>query len=269
MIALTRRAMGASSLALLAGCATQTSQTAEQPATPARPPAAIGSFGIDLAARDESVKAGDNFFRYANGTWLANTPIPPDRTRWGTFDMLRDKSERDVRTIIEEVALAGGAAGSIQQKIADCYNSFLNQDAIDARGLEPIQPALSQIAALRTHEDVVRFVGTPGNFVSFPLAISIALDEGNPDRYIAQLGHSGLGLPEREYYRRDDRQFPELRTGYEAEYWSIELWGRNLFDERYPVRGFYFGNEPPDFPSTLYLRWGDPRQLGVTLRYAF
>ncbi|MEQ1708170.1 MAG: M13 family metallopeptidase [Terricaulis sp.] len=216
MIALTRRAMGASSLALLAGCATQTSQTAEQPATPARPPAAIGSFGIDLAARDESVKAGDNFFRYANGTWLANTPIPPDRTRWGTFDMLRDKSERDVRTIIEEVALAGGAAGSIQQKIADCYNSFLNQDAIDARGLAPIQAEIDQINALRTHEQAVRLIATPGIAVNSPIAMFVGLDDRNPDRYIVNMSHGGLGLGEREFYRRSDGQFPQIRAAYLA-----------------------------------------------------
>ena len=69
--------------------------------------------------------------------------------------------------------------------------------------------------------------------------------------------------------RSDSRQLVNLRTGYEAERWSAHVWVRNLFDERYPVRGFYFENEPPDFPAKLYLRWGDPRQLGVTLRYTF
>ena len=69
--------------------------------------------------------------------------------------------------------------------------------------------------------------------------------------------------------RSDPRFLANLRAGYEAGDWSVHVWARNLFDERYPVRGFYFGNEPPDFPATLYLRWGDPRQIGVTARYAF
>ncbi len=69
--------------------------------------------------------------------------------------------------------------------------------------------------------------------------------------------------------RADSRFLLNLRTGYEAERWSVHVWARNLFDERYPVRGFYFENEPPDFPTKLYLRWGDPRQFGVTARYAF
>jgi putative endopeptidase len=211
MMLLTRRAMGASSLALLAGCATQTAQTA----TP-REPAAIGAFGIDLAARDLNVRPGDDFFRYANGTWLANNQIPADRTRWGTFDMLREKSDNDSRAIIEEVAAAGGAPGSIQQKIADYYNSFLNQDAIDARGLAPIQPELDRIAALRTHEDVMCLIAAPGIAVNSPIAMSVGLDERNPNRYVVNMGHAGLGLPEREFYRRSDGQFPQIRQAYVA-----------------------------------------------------
>ncbi|MBL8536055.1 MAG: M13 family metallopeptidase [Hyphomonadaceae bacterium] len=209
---LTRRAMGASSLALLAGCATQ---TASAPAAP-RPPAAIGAWGVDLAARNTAVKAGDDFFQYANGTWLANTPIPSDRTRWGTFDILRDKADRDARTIIEEVALAGGQPGSIQQKIADYYNSFLNQEAIDARGMAPIQAELAQIAALRTHEETIRLISAPGIAVGSPIAIFVGLDDRNPDRYICNMTQAGLGLPEREYYRRTDGEFPNIRAAYTA-----------------------------------------------------
>jgi predicted metalloendopeptidase len=118
MMQLSRRAFGASSAALLAGCATgAASGTADAP----RGQAAIGSFGVDLAARDLSVDPGDDFFRYASGTWMTNTEIPADRTRWGTFDILREKADNDARVIIEEVALAGGASGTNQQKIADSF----------------------------------------------------------------------------------------------------------------------------------------------------
>ncbi len=214
MIMLTRRAIGASSLALLAGCATGTETTTTTEAPPGAP--AIGSFGVDLAARDLGVSPGDDFFRYANGTWLANTQIPADRTRWGTFDILREKADQDARTIIEEVALAGGQPGSNQQKIADFYNSFLNQEAIDAAGLAPVQPELDRIAALRTHEQVIRFIAEPGVAANSPIAIFVGLDERNPNRYICNMVHAGLGLPEREYYRRTDGEFPNLRREYEA-----------------------------------------------------
>jgi putative endopeptidase len=210
---MTRRAIGASSLALLAGCATGSSTTSSGGA---RGAPAIGSFGVDLAARDLNVKPGDNFFRYANGTWLANTEIPADRTRWGTFDMLREKSDTDQRVIIEEVALAGGAPGSIQQKIADYYNTFLDQAAIDARGMAPVQPELARIAALRTHEETIRLIAEPGVAVNSPIAVGVTLDERNPDRYITGMSHAGLGLPEREYYRRTDGEFPNIRTAYQA-----------------------------------------------------
>jgi putative endopeptidase len=211
MMNLTRRAMGASSLALLAGCATGNGA----PGT-TRGSAAIGSFGVDLAARDMNVDPGDDFFRYANGTWMANTEIPGDRTRWGTFDILREKSDNDQRVIIEEVALAGGAPGTNQQKIADYYNAYLNQEAINARGMAPIEPQIAQIAALRTHEDTIRLINAPGIALSSPIGISVGLDERNPNRYITNMGHSGLGLPEREYYRRTDGEFPQIREAYVA-----------------------------------------------------
>lgn len=213
MVSLTRRSVSVSALALAAGCA---SSNTTQTATPTRSAPAIGSFGVDLTSIDPSVKPGDDFFGYVNGTWMKNNTIPDDRTSWGTNEMLIVKAEHDVRAIVEEAALAGGAPGSNQKKLADYYNAYLNQDAIDALGLAPIQPALAEINAIRTHEDVVRFVGKPGVGVTFPIAIFVGLDEGNPDRYLPQMTHAGIGLPEREYYRRDDRQFPELRTQYEA-----------------------------------------------------
>jgi len=212
MMLMTRRAMGVSTAALLAGCAS--ANTA--PSAPPRPPAALGAFGVDLTGRDLSAIPGDDFQRYANGAWIDRTEIPADRTRWGTFDILRDSSDRNVRTIIEEVALSGGAPGSNQQKIGDYYNSYLNQDAIDALGLAPIQPEIAQINALRTHEETIRLIASPGIAVSSPIAMYVTLDQGNPDRYCIGMTHAGLGLPEREYYRRTDGQFPAIRQAYQA-----------------------------------------------------
>ena len=94
----------------------------------------------------------------------------------------------------------------------------------------------------------------------------------HPAGWMARLdlsGEAGFYFDTSHDQRSDSRFLANLRAGYEAERWSVYLWARNLFDERYPVRGFYFGNEPPDFPANLYLRWGDPRQVGVTTRYSF
>ena len=214
MVTLTRRAMGASSLALMAGCATGTGSSSGGSASTGR--AAIGSFGVDLAGRDLSVRPGDDFFQYANGTWARTTQIPSDRTRWGTFDILREMADNNQRVIIEEVALAGGAPGSNQQKIADYYNAYLDQAAIDARGLAPLQPELAQIAAITNHEQAIRVIASPGIAVTSPIAMYVGLDERNPNRYVVNMSHSGLGLPEREYYRRTDGVFPGLRESYVA-----------------------------------------------------
>ncbi|MGD9968304.1 MAG: M13 family metallopeptidase [Hyphomonadaceae bacterium] len=214
MTMFTRRAVTASSAALLAGCATGASGPGGAPAP--RGAAAIGSFGIDLASRDMNVKPGDDFFQHVNGAWFANNTIPADRTSWGTNAILQEKAERDVRTIIEEAALAGGAPGSNTRKIADYYNAYLDQDAIDARGLAPIQPLLAEIAALRTHEDVMRLTARPEVGIEMPISVFVTLDEGNPDRYITAITHGGLGLPEREYYRKTDGVFPEQRAQYTA-----------------------------------------------------
>jgi len=210
MATITRRALGVSALALTAGCATGVATTTEAP----RAAAAIGAFGIDLTGRDESVHPGDDFFRYANGRWYDTTEIPADRTSWGTFAILRDKSDRDQRVIIEEVALAGGPPGSNRAKIAAIYNSFLNQEAIDARGLEPVQADLAVIAAARSHEDIVRIMARSDIATNAPIVIFSALDARNPQRYVTTVSHAGIGLPEREYYRRTDGEFPNIRAAY-------------------------------------------------------
>jgi len=217
MIVMTRRAMGASSFALLAGCATQAAPP-PAPAAPAAPVphAAIGAWGVNLDNRDASVKPGDDFFKYANGAWLKNTQIPADRTRWGAFDILRDKSDHDTRAIIEDLSQHGGAPGSSQQKVADFYNAYVNQDAIDALGVAPMQPELDRVKALQNHEQVIRFMADPAVATDAPIALFIDLDEHNPDRYIPQMTHAGLGLPDRDYYLRSDSNFPQLRQQYEA-----------------------------------------------------
>ncbi|MEZ5957172.1 MAG: M13 family metallopeptidase [Hyphomonadaceae bacterium] len=212
MLSFTRRALGASSLALAAGCATGSAGGGG--ATTGGGSAAIGAFGLDLTAGDASVRPGDDFFRHANGHWLDTTEIPSDQRSWGTFVILGEKSNRDQRVIIEEVALAGGAQGSIQQKIADTYNSYLNTDAINARGLAPLQEDLAVIEAIRTHEDVMRVMAGADFPTNGPIVAFAGLDARNPDRYVVTITHGGLGLPEREHYRRTDGE--AVRTAYVA-----------------------------------------------------
>jgi putative endopeptidase len=178
--------------------------------------AAIGAWGIDLAARDLSIKPGDDFFQYACGTWLQNTEIPGDRISWGSFDILAEKAERDVKAVIEETAQAGGALGSNEQKIADFYNAYLDQEAINTAGLAPAQPDLDRIATMRNMQDVVAIMGAPDLPVGAPISLGVTLDDRNPDRFVVGMRHSGLSLPDRDYYLSNDEEMRTLRTQFQT-----------------------------------------------------
>jgi putative endopeptidase len=205
---------------LLAGVAL--ASCAEPRATPplsARPPAAparIGAFGLDLEAGDQSVAAGDNFYLHTSGRWLRSNPIPADQTRWGTFDILREEAQAQVRAIVTELDAKGDAASPAERKLRDYYRAFMDEAGIEAAGLEPIREKLARIADARTRLDLMRAVSEPGFRTRTPLAFGIGLDQKNPDRYIVTVSHAGLGLPEREYYLKTEPKFVEIRARYLA-----------------------------------------------------
>lgn len=215
----------AASAALLAACAGSAVTPPPAPAAvpaaapaaaPPKPPAQLGSFGVDLAGRDSAVKPGDDFFQFAGGSWTKANPVPADRSTWGMFAALRESADANVRKIIEDQAAAKGAPGTNSQKIGDFYAAYLDTAAIDARGLAPVQPALAAISALKTREDVARFMGRPDIASQSPIAAFVNLDDKNPDRYVVGITHAGLGLPEREYYLKQDQQFKDIRAKYLA-----------------------------------------------------
>ncbi|MBU6372210.1 MAG: hypothetical protein KJS97_05725 [Alphaproteobacteria bacterium] len=209
--------------ALATGCATAAKAPAptpppavEAPAPAPAPKPQIGAFGLDLAGRDATVKPGDDFFRYSGGSWLKTEKMPSDRTRWGSFDVLRAKSESDVKGLVEELAAKQNPAGSIEQKIGDYYNAFLDTASIEAKGLAPAKPILDEIAAAKTHQDIARLIGRPDVPATSPIGFGFTLDEKNPDRYIIGIGHAGLGLGEREYYLKTDKDSKDLVAKYQA-----------------------------------------------------
>ena len=190
--------------------------SAQSTAGSARGKAKLGSFGVDLAGLDRSVKAGNDFNAFAGGTWMKEQKIPSDRSRWGVFDMLREESDANVRTILEETAKTKGAKGTNAQKVTDFYAAYLDTAAIDQKGLAPAKPALDAIAAAKTLDDVVKLMARPDVPTNGPIHADVDLDEKDPDRYVVVVGHSGLGLPEREFYLNKDKQFEEIRTKYVA-----------------------------------------------------
>ena len=192
-----------------------------QPAPPiaaaSPPPAArVGAFGLDLAAGDPSVAAGDNFYLHASGAWLKANPIPPDHARWGTFDVLRKAAEEHVREIVDELAARGDAVSPLERKLRDHFRAFMDEAAIEAAGLTPLRDPLARIAAAKTHAELLRVVAEPGFRARMPIATSIALDQKDPDRYVVSVTHAGLGLPEREYYLKEEPRFADIRARYLA-----------------------------------------------------
>jgi len=176
--------------------------------------AALGTFGVDLAAMDKSVKPGDSFYGYVNGGWLSSTEIPADKSSYGAFTILRDLSDERVRTIIEAAAAKNAPKGSEEQKIGDFYASFMDMDAIEAAGLDSIQADLAGIKAVKTHEDVARLMGDPALGVRSHVGGWVDVDVKDIENYIFYLTQSGLGMPNRDYYLDDDDKSAKLREEY-------------------------------------------------------
>ena len=176
----------------------------------------IGAWGFDIAGKDNAVRPGDDFFRYSGGGWMQRETLPADRTRWGTFDKLADRAALDTRKIIEDLAANPAAEGTPQRKIGDYYRAYMDTAAIEARGLAPVQPVLDEIRKLASHAEVARLMYRPDVSVTAPIIGRVSIDQKDPDRHVVTVTHAGLGLPEREYYLRDDAQFREIRDQYRA-----------------------------------------------------
>jgi predicted metalloendopeptidase len=188
---------------------------APAPAAAPAPPAAkaaIGDFGLDLTAGKAEVKAGDDFFAHANGKWFDTYSIPEDRSSYGIFTTLDEMSQQRVREIIEQAAASHPAPGSPEQKIGDYYASFMDQAAIEANGLAPVRADLGRITAAAAKKDIATLFGAPGFQSTFEVGLSPDLK--NPNVYSIGIGQGGLGLPDRDYYLKDDPQLKEIRGKY-------------------------------------------------------
>jgi putative endopeptidase len=187
--------------------------------------AAPEEHGLDLSAMDTSVRPGDDFFLYANGTWLKHTQIPPDQGRWGSFTMLRDKAAKRTADLIQEAAKSNPAPGSNGRKVGDYYASFVDEAAIEKAGLSPLKADLARVAALEDKTALARFMGemlradvdvmNSTNFYTENLfGLWTAPGLKNLDHYVAYLLQGGLGMPDREYYLANNPKMAEARAAY-------------------------------------------------------
>ena len=185
------------------------------------------SRGIDLAGIDRSVAPGDDFFRYANGTWLKTTEIPADRSYWGVSGKLIELTARRTADLITEASKTEAPAGSDARKIGDTYATFMDEAAIEAKGLQPLRPALESLAAISKPLALARALGgtlradvdvlNSTNFYTANLfGLWVAQDLNDPGRYSPFLLQGGLGMPDRDYYLDASPRMAEIRTRYQA-----------------------------------------------------
>ncbi len=217
-------------------------QTADEaaPAAEAKPLVS----GIDLDGMDTSVRPGDDFFAYVNGTWVANTEMPADKSRYGTFDLLRDESQENVKAIIEASASGDFAKGTDEQKVGDLYRSFMDTETRDALGMTPLKAELERIDSISDYDDMaVYFAETVKRNLDAPFGMGQVADFKNPKEYMIYISQSGLGLPDREYYLKTDDKSVELREKYRAH-----------IAKMYELAGFADGAEAADTIMALETR---------------
>ena len=169
--------------------------------------------GIDPSAVDPNVRPQDDLFAHVNGLWIRATPIPADRGRYGTFDVLRETAEQHVREIIEEVAAGDPQGGTVAAKVGDLYASFMDEDAVEALGAQPLAQDLERAAAVSSPDEVMATSGAFGRAGILGLVMPfVNTDDRDPSRYVVYLEQAGLGLPDESYYREE--QHADKRTAY-------------------------------------------------------
>ncbi len=189
-------------------------------------PAATAVTGIDLAGMDRSVKPGDDFFTYANGSWIQSIQIPADRSSYGVGPMLADKTTAEVRGLIEEAARTASSDADAR-KIGDYYASYMDEAGIEAKGLAPLRPELDRIAAIGDRTALSAWLGSTlradvdalnsTNFYTdhlFGVWITQAFED--PNRNLPYLLQGGLGMPDRDYYLTQSPRMADIRAKYQA-----------------------------------------------------
>lgn len=176
-----------------------------------------GVSGIDLTAVDKSVRPQDDFYTYVNGEWLKKTEIPADKSRYGMFTVLQEQTQEQLRAIIQDAAKSQAKPGSNQQKLGDMYNSYLDQATVDALGHQPLDLPLSEIKALKDLSGVARQLARPERSgVTGPLGFYVYPDAKNPGIYGLWMYQSGLTMPDRDYYLKDEEKYQKFRESFRS-----------------------------------------------------
>jgi predicted metalloendopeptidase len=175
--------------------------------------------GIDLSKMDKTVSPKDDFFNFVNGTWVKNTEIPADKTRWGSFDELRQNTDKDALAILKDAAKNPKYSSKTDQgKAVNMYKAAMDTVARNKQGINPIQPYLAKINAVKNIKGLQKLMmeeEAKGGGIGF-FGFGIGADDKNSNRNVVSLGVGGLGLPDRDYYVSDEKDSKEKREKYQA-----------------------------------------------------
>ena len=170
---------------------------------------------IDKANMDLSVKPGDNFYQYANGNWIKNNPVPNSKTRWGSFDVLREESSKRLQSLLEEAVKNTGKDRKTQM-IGDMYFSGMDSIAIEEKSYYPIQADLERVNTIKDVQGILNeaaYLRTTGSGGAL-FGMFIGPDRKNVSKYIPSIGQGGTSLPDRDYYLKDDARSSKIKEAY-------------------------------------------------------
>ena len=177
-------------------------------------PAALTS-GVIKENMNLAIKPGDDFFNYVNGTWLDKTEIPADKSSYGGFTVLRDEAQDNVMAIITSTSEGSFAKGTDEQKVGDLYRSYMDMETRNKLGIAPIKPELAKIAAIKNYDDLAVYLAHSNKYnYGSPFSVGQYVDFRNPSKYMILTWQGGLGLPDREYYFKEDEANQKIRAGY-------------------------------------------------------
>ncbi|MGC1514986.1 MAG: M13-type metalloendopeptidase [Maribacter sp.] len=193
------------SVVLVIACKTESKEMPEKELTS----------GVLTEYMDDAVNPGDDFTRYVNGTWMKNTEIPADKSSYGVGYIVHEESEENVKKIIEESAAGDFEKGSDEQKVGDLYQSFMDVEKRNALGVTPLQPEFDKIEAINSYDELATYFAYASKYgINTPLGLFVYQDFKDPTIYTVYAWQSGLGLPDKEYYLKDDDRSKEIREKY-------------------------------------------------------
>ena len=173
------------------------------------------SSGVEQQYFDKKIKPQQDFYQYVNGHWLKNVEIPSDMANWGAFTILRENSTSQLHNIVEELAQTKPAYGSNEQKVGSLYAAYMDTATLNAKGITPLQPDLAKITAVKNKKDLTVLMAEYAKTgVNSPFDFGVMQDLKQSDQMAVMMGQSGLGLPDRDYYLKDDEKLKTAREAY-------------------------------------------------------